>query len=250
MDGKNLLEQKKDEHVVKKVNKSFKSPLDMYPTKNLEELLDELKGNRMIIRTDTGIEQMNDPQKPLKSEGMLLYINTRTKKGYGYYYIDHFYEEPASNDKEDRYPVYNDKGIHLRESTGDAEFDKKIENFQFLVQYADLKALNKKELIYTKYDPTNDPSFALEYKLSNDEELLKKLRQEYGFTDKKDPTISIYGVGKDWDSPVYELYESEIQINFSNKPSEDIDSSIIYDNNWKEEAWFWGEERLLQELEQ
>ena len=241
-------EELKKEKIAKKVNKSFKSTLAMYPTPNIEDLLDEKMGDRLILHTSANIEHTNNSKEYLKSEGMVLYINTHTKKGYGYYYIEYFWEkESRAKYKADDYPVYYDKGIHLRTSTGDAEFDKKIENFQFLIQYADFKDLNKNKVVDAGYNP-NVPSFSLEYKLSNDDELVNKLRQECGFTDKKEPTIELNGEGSYGEAPQHQLDYRQIVINFSKKPSEYLRDSISYDNQWQEEDAFWQEEERLNGL--
>ena len=240
-------EELKKEKIARKVNKSFKSTLAMYPTPNIEDLLDEKMGDRLILNTAGVIKQMNDHEKPLKSEGMVLYLNTHTKKGYGYYYILKSYNVKPVKSSEDRYPVYYDKGIHLRTSTGDTEFDKKIESFQFLVQYADFKDLSKNQVVDAGYNP-NVPSFSLEYKLSNDDELVNKLRQEYGFTDKKEPTISLDGEGSYGEAPQHQLDYRQIVIRFSKKPSEYLRDGISYDNLWQEEDVFWQEEERLHGL--
>lgn len=222
------------EEIAQNVAKSFESTLKDYPTPNIESLLGKDMGNELIL--DTAIHKTKDNKKetPLVVEGMILYLNTSTKKGYGYYYIRKYYDS-ASKDKKTNYPVDYDHGIHLCKSTGDKELDEKIKNFKFLFQYANFKDLNKQKVIDADYNP-EVPLFSADYQLSNDNSLVKKLRHDYHFTQKEAPIVHLQGTGNYGDSPSFGGFDDrQVEIYFSKKPTNSVYSSITYNDNWEEE---------------
>lgn len=221
----------KKEEIAKNVADSFEAILSYYPTPDIDDLLDESMGNQVILQTD--INHQQNKNTPLISEGMILYVNTSTKKGYGYYHIDKI--GPESRDKKQRYPVTYDRGIHLCKSTGNEELDQKIKHFQFLCQWADFNGLTEQPVIDASYQ-SEVPMFSADYQLLNNNPLVRKLRRVYYFTQKEAPIVHLSGIGHYGESPECDSSdERNIDIYFSKKPLNSVYSSITYNNKWKEE---------------
>lgn len=225
----------KQEEISKGVLESFEYTLKYYPTPKIEDVLDENMGKQAIIETNIGRRVNNKDDTPLISTGMVLYVNTSTKRGYGYYFEDQIYKGPESNDIKKKYPVIYDRGIHLKKSTGDPELDDKINHFQFLFQYADLKDLSKQKLLKADYNP-EVPLFSAEYQLSNGDALVKKLRKDYGFDQKKAPILVLDGRGDYEGMGINDFDYRSVDIYFSRNPQHSVSSSVDYTDDVVEEG--------------
>ncbi|MBR9356181.1 tandem-type lipoprotein, partial [Staphylococcus aureus] len=77
------------------IKKSFEKTLSMYPIKNLEDLYDK-EGYRddQFDKNDKGTWIVNSQMaiqnkgEPMKSKGMVLYMNRNTRTTNGYYYVN------------------------------------------------------------------------------------------------------------------------------------------------------------------
>lgn len=225
----------KQKEISKGVLESFEEVLSYYPTSNIEDLIDKEKGKQLIIRTDVSKEKDTKDSTPLISSGMVLYINTSTGKGHGYYSIEKYYNDPEKKEEDKKYLVAYDKGIHLKNSTGNQELDKKIENFKFLFQYADFGDLSKKKLVSAEYNP-EVPIFSAEYQLSNGDSLVKKLRKDCDFGQDEAPVLVLNGRGN-YEGPEINNFDyRHIDIYFSKKPTNSISSGIVYTDDITEEG--------------
>lgn len=90
----------KQKEISKGVLESFESTLKYYPTPKIEDVLDENMGSQAILQSEVSKQENDKEETPLVSTGMVLYMDTSTKKGHGYYFEDTFYDGPASEDKE------------------------------------------------------------------------------------------------------------------------------------------------------
>lgn len=154
------------------IKKSFAKTLDMYPIKNLEDLYDKegyrddefKKGDKGTWTLLTSFAKSNKPGE-IDDEGMVLFLNRNTKKATGYYYTSKVVEDP--------------------------NLKNKIENFKFFSQYADFR-----DLKYYKNgnisSTDNVPSYDAEYKMSNTDKNVKKLREVYPITTKKSPVLKLH----------------------------------------------------------
>lgn len=225
----------KEEEISKGVLESFESTLKYYPTPNIEDVLDENMGKQAILQTRTADVANNKEDTPLVSKGLVLYMDTQTKKGHGFYFENKFYNEANSKEEEKKYPVTYDHGIHLKESTGNQELDKKIEHFKFLFQYANFGDLSKKKLLTADYN-SEVPLFSAEYQLSNSDAVVQKLRKEYDFDQKEAPVLVLDGRGDYKEEPTNNFDYRHVDIYFSRNPTHSISSGIVYTNNIVEEG--------------
>jgi len=81
--------------------------------------------------------------------------------------------------------------IILLDEVKDDKLKQKIENFKFFGQYANLKELRK----YNNGDVSineNVPSYDVEYKMSNKDEIVKELRSRYNISTEKSPILKMH----------------------------------------------------------
>ncbi|MBE2145207.1 tandem-type lipoprotein, partial [Staphylococcus argenteus] len=145
------------------IKKSFEKTMSMYPIKNLEDLYDK-EGYRdnQFDKKDKGTWIVNSQMaiqnkgKPMKSKGMVLYMNRNTRKTNGYYYVNVIKDEDKGKhqDNEKRYPVKMvDNKIIPTKEIKDENIKKEIENFKFFVQYGNFKDLKNYKDGDISYNP-------------------------------------------------------------------------------------------------
>ncbi|HHW5460458.1 TPA: tandem-type lipoprotein [Staphylococcus aureus] len=197
-------EQKKEANTNKtdskeeKIKKSFAKTLDMYPIKNLEELYDKEgyrdgefeKGDKGMWTIYTDFAKSNKPGE-LSNEGMVLYLDRNTRTAKGYYFVRTFYRKDKLPDRKNYKVEMKNNKIILLDKVEDPNLKKRIENFKFFGQYANLKELKN----YSNGDVSineNVPSYDVKYKMSNKDENVKQLRSRYNIPTDKSPVLKMH----------------------------------------------------------
>ncbi|EOB8457240.1 TPA: tandem-type lipoprotein [Staphylococcus aureus] len=210
------------------IKKSFEKTLSMYPIKNLEDLYDK-EGYRdnQFDKKDKGTWIVNSQMaiqnkgEPMKSKGMVLYMNRNTRTTNGYYYVNVIKGEDKGKhqDNEKRYPVKMvDNKIIPTKEIKDEKIKKEIENFKFFVQYGNFKDLSKYKDGDISYNP-EVPSYSAKYQLTNDDYNVKQLRKRYDIPTNKAPKLLLKGTGNlDGSSVGYK----DIEFTFVEKKEENI----------------------------
>ncbi|WP_321384527.1 Csa1 family protein [uncultured Enterococcus sp.] len=123
-------------------------------------------------------------------------MNRNTRSAEGYYYVNLIPNDIEKETEEKRYPVtYDEKGIHLVEDVDDSSLKNKIENFQFFVQYGELKDLDQYENLRKMYN-AEVPMYELEYQLTNNDSNVQQLRERYDIPTEEAPTLVLSGRGQ------------------------------------------------------
>ncbi|HGO3519901.1 TPA: tandem-type lipoprotein [Staphylococcus aureus] len=192
-------DETKEDYKEEQIKKSFAKTLDMYPIKNLEDLYDKegyrdgefKKGDKGTWTLLTSFSKSNKPGE-IDDEGMVLFLNRNTKKATGYYYMNKAHDEFNEKDQQKKYHVeLKNNKIVLLDNVEDPNLKNKIENFKFFSQYADFRDLkNYKNGNISSTD--NVPSYDAEYKMSNTDKNVKKLREVYPITTKKSPVLKLH----------------------------------------------------------
>ncbi|MDT4032875.1 tandem-type lipoprotein, partial [Staphylococcus aureus] len=110
--------------------------------------------------------------------------------------------------------------IILLDKVEDPKLKKRIENFKFFGQYANIKELKN----YSNGDVSineNVPSYDVEYKMSNKDENVKQLRNRYSIPNDKAPILKMH---IDGDLKGSSVGYKRLEIDFS---KEDRDISVI-----------------------
>ncbi|WP_248315340.1 tandem-type lipoprotein [Staphylococcus aureus] len=170
----------KEDSKEEQIKKSFAKTLDMYPIKNLEDLYDK--------------EGYRDSEFKKGDKGMWTIVlnldrNTRTPKGH--YFVTTFYRNGKLPDEKNYKIEMKNNKIILLDEVKDDKLKQKIENFKFFGQYANLKELRK----YNNGDVSineNVPSYDVEYKMSNKDEIVKELRSRYNISTEKSPILKMH----------------------------------------------------------
>ncbi|MDU4405665.1 MAG: tandem-type lipoprotein [Staphylococcus aureus] len=171
----------KEDSKEEQIKKSFAKTLDMYPIKNLEDLYD---------KEDTDFAKSNKPGE-LDDEGMVLNLDRNTRTAKGHYFVTTFYRNGKLPDEKNYKIEMKNNKIILLDEVKDDKLKQKIENFKFFGQYANLKELRK----YNNGDVSineNVPSYDVEYKMSNKDEIVKELRSRYNISTEKSPILKMH----------------------------------------------------------
>ncbi|HCY9674844.1 TPA: tandem-type lipoprotein [Staphylococcus aureus] len=180
------------------IKKSFAKTLDMYPIKNLEDLYDKEgyrdgefeKGDKGMWTIYTDFAKSNKPGE-LDDEGMVLNLDRNTRTAKGHYFVTTFYRNGKLPDEKNYKIEMKNNKIILLDEVKDDKLKQKIENFKFFSQYADFR-----DLKYYKNgnisSTDNVPSYDAEYKMSNTDKNVKKLREVYPITTKKSPVLKLH----------------------------------------------------------
>ncbi|WP_275112632.1 tandem-type lipoprotein Lpl4 [Staphylococcus aureus] len=191
-------EKSKEDSKETQIKKSFAKTLDMYSIKNLEELYDKEgyrdgefeKGDKGMWTIYTDFAKSNKPGE-LSNEGMVLYLDRNTRTAKGYYFVRTFYRKDKLPDRKNYKVEMKNNKIILLDKVKDDKLKQKIENFKFFGQYANLKELRK----YNNGDVSineNVPSYDVEYKMSNKDEIVKELRSRYNISTEKSPILKMH----------------------------------------------------------
>ncbi len=223
----------KDEQINKtdskeeQIKKSFAKTLDMYPIKNLEDLYDKEgyrdgefeKGDKGMWTIYTDFAKSNKSDE-LSNEGMVLHLDRNTRTAKGYYFVKTFYENDKLPDRKNYKVAMKNNKIILLDKVEDPKLKKRIENFKFFGQYANIKELKN----YSNGDVSineNVPSYDVEYKMSNKDENVKQLRNRYSIPNDKAPILKMH---IDGDLKGSSVGYKRLEIDFS---KEDRDISVI-----------------------
>ncbi|BDV07054.1 TPA: tandem-type lipoprotein [Staphylococcus aureus] len=186
------------------IKKSFAKTLDMYPTKNLEDLYDK-EGYRdgefkkddkgtWLIRSEIKIQLKGEN---LESRGAVLEINRNTRTAKGNYIVREVVEDSdgMTHNHTKRYPVKmeNNKIIPLK-PIDDEKVKKEIEEFKFFVQYGNFKELENYKDGEVTYNP-EVPIYSAQYQLKNSDYNVEQLRKRYNIPTQKAPKLLLKGSG-------------------------------------------------------
>ncbi len=180
------------------IKKSFAKTLDMYAIKNLEDLYDKegyrdsefKKSDKGTWTIYTDFAKSNKPGE-LDDEGMVLNLDRNTRTAKGHYFVTTFYRNGKLPDEKNYKIEMKNNKIILLDEVKDDKLKQKIENFKFFGQYANLKELRK----YNNGDVSineNVPSYDVEYKMSNKDEIVKELRSRYNISTEKSPILKMH----------------------------------------------------------
>ncbi|MGM0217575.1 hypothetical protein IGI43_000671 [Enterococcus sp. AZ126] len=205
------------------IEQSFEKVLAMYPTPDLESFYD-LEGYRddefdkddkgvWVLQTNMSIAHEVDGD--VYSEGAVLRLNRNTRKAKGFYFIRKYYDDVKKGVEENKYPItLDEKGIHSVNELNEDELTKKIQKFQFFVQYGNFEKLDNYKNIKKMYNP-EVPMYELEYQLTNDNQNIKELRERYDIPMDKVPTLLLKGTG---DLEGSSVGNKNIEIRYSKNP--------------------------------
>ncbi|HGX1333684.1 TPA: tandem-type lipoprotein [Staphylococcus aureus] len=191
-------EKAKEDSKEAQIKKSFEKTLDMYPIKNLEDLYDKegsrdgefKKGDKGMWTIYTDFAKSNK-QGGLSNEGMVLYLDRNTRTAKGHYFVKTFYEKDKFPDRKKYKVEMKNNKIILLDKVEDPKLKKRIENFKFFGQYANLKELKN----YNNGDVSineNVPSYDAKFKMSNKDENVKQLRSRYNIPTDKAPVLKMH----------------------------------------------------------
>ncbi|WP_206912192.1 tandem-type lipoprotein [Enterococcus sp. DIV0849a] len=206
------------------IEQSFDKVLALYPTPNLESFYD-MEGYKddEFDKDDKGVWVLNSDfsmskteEGDLFTEGMRLRINRNTRKMNGYYYVSITPNSFGKSSKTTKYPVvYTDNGFQSKAEISDKELQRKIEKFQFFVQYGKFDKLDSYKNLKKMYNP-EVPMYELEYQLTNDDSNVNELRKRNDIPTKIPPTLLLKGTGNlDGSSVGYK----QVEIRFDKKLS-------------------------------
>ncbi len=136
------------------------------------------------------MENRNKPGE-LDDEGMVLNLDRNTRTAKGHYFVTTFYRNGKLPDEKNYKIEMKNNKIILLDEVKDDKLKQKIENFKFFGQYANLKELRK----YNNGDVSineNVPSYDVEYKMSNKDEIVKELRSRYNISTEKSPILKMH----------------------------------------------------------
>ncbi|MGT2596740.1 tandem-type lipoprotein Lpl1 [Staphylococcus aureus] len=186
----------KEDSKEEQIKKSFAKTLDMYPIKNLEDLYDKegyrdsefKKGDKGMWTIYTDFAKSNKPGE-LDDEGMVLNLDRNTRTAKGHYFVTTFYRNGKLPDEKNYKIEMKNNKIILLDEVKDDKLKQKIENFKFFGQYANLKELRKYNNVSIN---ENVPSYDVEYKMSNKDEIVKELRSRYNISIEKSPILKMH----------------------------------------------------------
>ncbi|HEB2279776.1 TPA: tandem-type lipoprotein [Staphylococcus aureus] len=179
----------------------LKKVLSTYPIKNLETLY-EIDGHdnpqyennsqdKWYIESSYSVVKSDEL---LKEDRMLLEVDKNTHKITGDYDTTINDRKNVNHSTHKSYPikVVNNK-IVCTKDVKDRELKQKIENYQFLIQSADLPSiLNSNDLKITQ-DPTTN-YYNLSGKLSNDNPSVKQLKRRYNIPKNASTKVELKGM--------------------------------------------------------
>ncbi|EMN4666564.1 tandem-type lipoprotein [Staphylococcus aureus] len=191
-------EDSKEDSKEDQIKKGFAKTLDMYPIKNLEDLYDKEgyrdgefeKGDKGTWTMYTDFAKSNKPGE-LSNEGMFLSLDRNTRTAKGYYFVRTFYRKYKLPYRKNYKVKMKNNKIILLDKVEDPNLKKRIENFKFFGQYANLKELKN----YSNGDVSineNVPSYDVKYKMSNKDENVKQLRSRYNIPTDKAPVLKMH----------------------------------------------------------
>ncbi|WP_025174801.1 tandem-type lipoprotein [Staphylococcus aureus] len=191
-------EDSKEDSKEDQIKKGFAKTLDMYPIKNLEDLYDKEgyrdgefeKGDKGTWTMYTDFAKSNKPGE-LSNEGMFLSLDRNTRTAKGYYFVRTFYRKYKLPYRKNYKVKMKNNKIILLDKVEDPNLKKRIENFKFFGQYANLKELKN----YNNGDVSineNVPSYDVKYKMSNKDENVKQLRSRYNIPTDKAPVLKMH----------------------------------------------------------
>ncbi|HDH4294890.1 TPA: tandem-type lipoprotein [Staphylococcus aureus] len=194
----NNAENQREDSKEEQIKKSFSKTLDMYPIKNLEDLYDKegyrdgefKKGDKGMWTIYTDFAKSNKSDE-LDDEGMVLNLDRNTRTAKRYYFVKKFYEKDKLPDRKNYKVEMKNNKIILLDKVEDPNLKKRIENFKFFGQYANLKELKN----YSNGDVSineNVPSYDVKYKMSNKDENVKELRSRYNIPTDKSPVLKMH----------------------------------------------------------
>ncbi|HFQ1523693.1 TPA: tandem-type lipoprotein [Staphylococcus aureus] len=216
------------------IKKSFAKTLEMYPIKNLEDLYDKegcrdgefKKGDKGTWTISTDFAKSNK-QGGLSNEGMVLYLDRNTRTAKGHYFVKTFYNKGKFPDRKNYKVEMKNNKIILLDKVEDINLKKRIENFKFFGQYANLKELKN----YSNGDVSineNVPSYDAKFKMSNKDENVKQLRSRYNIPTDKAPVLKMH---IDGDLKGSSVGYKKLEIDFSKGEKSDL--SVIDSLNFQ-----------------
>lgn len=180
------------------------------PMKNLDVLFDkqgiraEEKGGRGLEADDKGVWELKSFTTKRKgeegdtvTEGVEMKFNRQTHDASGYYFIDkdNYNSETYEHDKEEKhYPVeYKNKKLKLtkeaKEKGISKSLEQKINNFKFLVEFADYSDIKDYKNGTITYSYGDRPSYTAEYQLDNKDKNVKEIKNRFDINTNKAPKV-------------------------------------------------------------
>lgn len=186
----------------KEVVDKFSDFLTMFPSKDMTFLYDKEGDRSNLDEGDLGTwvissyKYLND-EKGKRKTGVVLPFNRNTKEAKGKLFIE-------KDEEEKEYSVYYDKeGIHLVDENVDESVKQELDSFKLMYEYislnrAYLDSLSNSEVYYNGEVPLYD----ITYKLKEDDENIKKIKEIYPelSIDKDNISLVLEGDGTPWNT--------------------------------------------------
>ncbi|HEJ7535117.1 TPA: tandem-type lipoprotein Lpl8, partial [Staphylococcus aureus] len=169
----------------------------------------------------------SNKQGGLSNEGMVLYLDRNTRTAKGHYFVKTFYNKGKFPDRKNYKVEMKNNKIILLDKVEDINLKKRIENFKFFGQYANLKELKN----YSNGDVSineNVPSYDAKFKMSNKDENVKQLRSRYNIPTDKAPVLKMH---IDGDLKGSSVGYKKLEIDFSKGEKSDL--SVIDSLNFQ-----------------
>ncbi|MCY1564452.1 tandem-type lipoprotein [Staphylococcus pettenkoferi] len=190
----------------RKIKNLFNEKLSFYPVKNLDDYYHLTpKGEYEKINAYSGVWIVHTSYSIRKDEilfdeGAVLYIDLDNKTAKGNYYKRKIFDDKQKGltTKETKYKIImKNNQIKCIDSNVSPALKKKIENFKFMSQYSDFKNIKKNQWVIRNYNYTLNNFFATR-NLSNEDEIVKDLREIYDIKDKSSPSIAMSGASSEF----------------------------------------------------
>lgn len=104
------------------------------------------------------------------------------------------------------------------EDVKNEDLKREIENFKLFSQYGEFKSLNTDSITNISYNP-NAPNYSAEYKINDDDNNIKQLKNRFNIKSNKNPKLLFKGAGNIKGSSVG---YKEIQIIFNRNKEESV----------------------------
>ncbi|MGK0555149.1 tandem-type lipoprotein [Macrococcus capreoli] len=174
-----------------KVENAFEKHLSIYPVKQLEDFYDmEGYRDKNFDKDDKGtwvlssyFAEQDGKDEPLKSKGIVLFLNRNNKTAKGNYYIETINDDIEKNETI-KYPitVKNNKLVPKEEVSN--EVKKEIENYRLVVQDESFGNLGKLKKLNSSYSE-QVPLYTVDYELPKGNKINKWVRNKFSISEEK-----------------------------------------------------------------
>ncbi|MGK0577625.1 tandem-type lipoprotein [Macrococcus capreoli] len=168
-----------------KVENAFEKHLSIYPVKQLGDFYDmEGYRDKNFDKDDKGtwvlssyFAEQDGKDEPLKSKGIVLFMNRNNKSTKGNYYIRNIYDDIEKN-KTIEYPITVKGNKIVPIKAVPKEVEEEIENYRLIVQDESFGDLGKLKKIESRHNE-NMPLYSITYELDNQNKINEWIQKHY-----------------------------------------------------------------------